>query len=225
MRALFLLLFLMPGLAHSHGGGLDSQGGHTDRATGDYHCHREPCFSNREKQRQAEQEAVDAGRSFTSLYDREQWPHWLDSDGDCYDTRAEILISQSQTAVVFAPDNRCRVDYGRWLDPYTNVLFHDAGELDIDHIVPLRHAHGHGGDQWPLSQRRRFANDPANLLAVSASANRSKGHRGPDEWRPPNKTFWCEYARRWQAIKADYQLMVTPPEQAAIEDMLSYCSD
>ena len=30
----------------AHGGGLDSNGGHHNRRTGEYHCHREPCFSN-----------------------------------------------------------------------------------------------------------------------------------------------------------------------------------
>lgn len=32
--------------AFAHGGGLDSNGGHYNRRTGEYHCHREPCFSN-----------------------------------------------------------------------------------------------------------------------------------------------------------------------------------
>jgi hypothetical protein len=223
MRALLLLFFMLPALSHAHGGGLDSQGGHTARASGEYHCHREPCFSNQQSQHDAEREARQQGRPFTTLYDREQWPHWLDSDGDCQDTRAEILIRQSQTAVVFAGNDPCRVDYGRWLDPYTNTLFHDAAALDIDHIVPLRHAHGHGGHAWSVAVRRRFANDPDNLLAVSASANRSKGHRGPDEWRPPHPAFWCEYARRWQAIKQRYALQVTPPEQTAIAEMLATC--
>lgn len=31
--------------AHGHGGGLDAQGCHTNRKTGDYHCHRAPSTS------------------------------------------------------------------------------------------------------------------------------------------------------------------------------------
>ena len=34
------LLFLLPGLSSAHSGGLDKNGCHTNRKTGDYHCHR-----------------------------------------------------------------------------------------------------------------------------------------------------------------------------------------
>ena len=30
----------------AHSGGLNTEGGHFNRSSGDYHCHREPCFSN-----------------------------------------------------------------------------------------------------------------------------------------------------------------------------------
>ena len=36
-------LAFLAGLAHAHGGGLDARGGHTDRSTGKYHCHRAGC--------------------------------------------------------------------------------------------------------------------------------------------------------------------------------------
>ena len=35
-------LSLFCGVASSHSGGLNSQGCHTNRKTGEYHCHREP---------------------------------------------------------------------------------------------------------------------------------------------------------------------------------------
>lgn len=41
----FLLVSIWPTPISAHPGGLDAQGGHTDRSTGQYHCHREPCFS------------------------------------------------------------------------------------------------------------------------------------------------------------------------------------
>lgn len=31
-----------PGVGEAHGGGLDANGCHTNRKTGDYHCHRAP---------------------------------------------------------------------------------------------------------------------------------------------------------------------------------------
>ena len=41
----FLIIYsslLVAGVAHSHGGGLNSEGCHNNRKTGDYHCHRGP---------------------------------------------------------------------------------------------------------------------------------------------------------------------------------------
>ena len=35
-----LLLGLLPGGAFAHGGGLNAEGCHNNRKTGDYHCHR-----------------------------------------------------------------------------------------------------------------------------------------------------------------------------------------
>jgi hypothetical protein len=42
-----LALLTAPGweTAHAHGGGLDKNGCHTNRKTGDYHCHRGPAAS------------------------------------------------------------------------------------------------------------------------------------------------------------------------------------
>lgn len=34
-----------PGIASAHGGGLNSEGCHNNRKTGDYHCHRSPSAS------------------------------------------------------------------------------------------------------------------------------------------------------------------------------------
>jgi hypothetical protein len=34
------LAVLLAGAAHAHGGGLNSEGCHNNRKTGDYHCHR-----------------------------------------------------------------------------------------------------------------------------------------------------------------------------------------
>lgn len=222
-RPLATLLFVIASLAHGHPGGLDKQGGHTDRATDAYHCHREPCLTLHRQQQQAEQEAREQQRAFSGLYERSDWPHWLDEDGDCQDTRAEILIATSQVPVTFTREDRCTVASGRWHDPYSGDTVTAAGKLDIDHLVPLRHAHGHGGDSWDERHRRQFANDPANLLPVSASANRSKGAGSPDQWLPENRDYWCQYGQHWQRIKQSYRLLITPPEQQAIDKLLATC--
>lgn len=156
----------------------------------------------------------------TREYDRKDWPHWIDDDRDCQDTRAEILIRDSLGPIKFKRNKPCNVSWGRWLCPYTGREILKASELDIDHLVPLAHAQRSGGAGWPREKKRQFANDPLNLLAVEAAANRAKGDQAPDQWRPPNRKFWPEYARRWRAIKSKYGLFSSPAEEAALREMV-----
>ena len=155
----------------------------------------------------------------TNEYDRQDWPHWIDADHDCQDTRAEILIRDSLGPLKFKRNKACNVSWGRWLCPYTGREILKASELDIDHLVPLAHAQRHGGADWPRARKRQFANDPLNLLAVEAAANRAKGDQGPDQWRPAQRSFWPEYARRWRAVKGKYGLWISTPEEAALLEM------
>jgi len=214
IRFLPLLLIFLSTCTYSHGGGLDKTGGHHNRKTGEYHCHREPCISTNRQVEEATQEAEQDGYSFTTLYNRDEWKHWIDIDGDCQDTRAEMLIRDSEQPVRFKSGRRCKVTAGLWALPYTGGTVNNSRQLDIDHIIPLKWAHGHGGDRWTLAQKRSFANDPENLLPVYSSANRSKGAKGPDDWMPSiNK---CEYANRWRQLLNKYQLIVLPVEQTAL---------
>ncbi len=218
-------LTLTPATVLGHGGGLDDIGGHTNRSTGEYHCHRNPCFNIHKSSQDALDEAVDEGRSFTSLYDRSEWPHWVDEDSDCQDTRAEILIATSKTPVKFKRNRGCVVSWGEWFDPFTGRTVTQASSVDIDHIVPLAEAHRSGGHAWTRSKRRQFANDPDNLLAVSSSANRSKGDQDPARWLPGNTAYHCEYIARWRAIKEKYQLSIDEQEHQAVERIIRSCGD
>jgi hypothetical protein len=49
----------------------------------------------------ATNEAIEQGRDFVSLYDRGDWPHWLDDDKDCQNSRHEILIQSPLTPATF----------------------------------------------------------------------------------------------------------------------------
>lgn len=156
---------------------------------------------------------------FASDYNRKDWPHWIDVDGDCQDTRAEVLLRDNIGTIKFKRNKPCNVSWGKWVCPYTGKIILKASELDIDHIVPLANAHRSGGAAWSRSKKRTFANDMANLLPVDKSANRAKEDQGPDEWRPPLRSFWPEYARKWRAIKAKYWLKISASEERALREM------
>ena len=160
-------------------------------------------------------------------YDRNDWKQWTDADRDCQDARNEVLIAESRTAVAYRTDRKCRVAAGEWLAPYTNTIVTDPGRLDVDHMVPLGNAHDSGAWQWSAEQRERYANyleDPQHLIAVTAGANRSKGARGPDQWKPEDRTYWCQYATDWITIKSTWELTVTQQEHTSLAQMLNTCA-
>ena len=159
-------------------------------------------------------------------YDRDQWGGWVDADGDCQDTRQEVLIAESTTQVTFETAKKCRVASGTWDGPFTGRQFNNPSKLDIDHMVPLANAHDSGAWGWGRAKKRRFANDlsyDGHLNAVFKLANRSKGRRGPEEWKPPDQSYWCEYATHWIYIKVAWDLTATERELAALKHMLDTC--
>ena len=196
--------------------GLDSTGGHNDRKEPAYNGDIE---SQLDTDRQTEAATEEADRKLTTyskLYSRDDWDHWIDADGDCQDTRGEILIRDSLKPVTYHSNAKCRVTGGLWELPYIGGTVTNAQQLDIDHIIPLKWAHGHGGDKWSKGKKINFANDPDNLLATSSSANRSKGAKGPDQWMP--KVERCSYAKRWQRLIDKYGLMTSRSEVEAITE-------
>ena len=163
---------------------------------------------------------------FETLYLREEWgPGWIDENYNCINTRHEVLIAESYEAVDL-DERGCKVIEGKWYDYYSDEFFEDPSELDIDHMVPLHNAHISGASHWPLETKISFyndLNDPQHLIAVSSSANRSKGSRGPEVWRPESQNYWCQYAYSWIEIKARWNLSVSEIEFAALEEMLATC--
>ncbi len=152
-------------------------------------------------------------------YDRDRFRHWVDADGDCQDTRDEVLAAESLVAT-----GGCDVTQGEWRSAYDGVTTEDPSVFDIDHLVPLAEAWDSGAKRWTKGTRTRFANDlrdRRSLIAVSASANRSKADRDPAEWLP--ELAVCRYLRHWVAVKLRWQLSVDRPEKRLLVAQSQEC--
>ena len=159
-------------------------------------------------------------------YDRGEWKHWTNADRDCQDARQEVLIEESLEAVTFETEKERRVSTGRWWAPYLAHHLGNPGLIDVDHHVPLKNAHLSGRWRWDAATKEAYANyleSPDHLIAISARHNRSKGARGPDEWKPPDQASWCQYALAWTETKHSWELTMTPSEHGAIATMLATC--
>ncbi len=157
------------------------------------------------------------------VYERSHWRHWEDFDGDCQNTRQELLISQSQIAVSFTSTRGCTVEIGLWLDPYTGSSFSKASDVDIDHVIPLKYAHDHGGAQWSPLLKKLFANDPDNLLVVDDGENQLKGAKGPSQYLP-RRQYRCEYVRRWQHLTEKYELQLARQDLQTLTHIARDCT-
>lgn len=163
------------------------------------------------------QERVSSGSS--SRYNRKFFEHWIDSDGDCQNTRAEILMEQSDVPVTFRKSKKgnCSVLKGSWKDFYYAEVLTDASKVDIDHVVPLKHAWDIGANLWTREKRERFANDPLNLVITNRKYNRQKGAKTILEWMPIDRNYACKYARRWMQIKEKYDLPLSSKEREYVD--------
>lgn len=143
-------------------------------------------------------------------YNRDAFEHWSDINDDDLDARQEALYKQAVRVVPVVTIERqfdeSFVITGYWVCPYTGKQFTDPTRLDVDHIVPLKWAWLHGAYAWDEEQRKQFANDQANLIAVDAGANRSKGAKGPTEWMPPNLYFGLQYLSLFIHVCEKYDL-------------------
>lgn len=149
-------------------------------------------------------------------YERKRWPHWIDADGDCQNTRHELLIATSLGPVTFKDRRPCQVVRGTWRDAYTGKLITNASKLDADHVVPLAEAYRSGGSSWTEHRRRAFANDLDGLVLTRRNINRTKADQDPATWLPPNPALRCDYVRRWLTIKRSWQLTIDVRELDAI---------
>lgn len=145
---------------------------------------------------------------------------WTDSDGDCRNTRMQVLADMSLSQVRYDAGG-CRVVSGRWISEYTGKEIYQASEIDIDHVVALAYAWRQGAYAWTPEARRKFANDTINLRPVESSLNRSKGDSSPSEWLP--ELNQCSYVSRFYRVVKTYHLELPTAELEFIDTKLEQC--
>lgn len=155
-------------------------------------------------------------------YNREDWEHWSDDDGDCINLRHELLTIKSLKPVEMNKSG-CSVTKGVWIDKFSDNVFYRASDLDVDHIVSIYFAHKNGGAKWSREQKKVFANDTENLLIVHDVLNRQKGADSPADWLPPNHAFRCEYITKHMNIVKKYKLKYPPREKRIIQKLMMQC--
>lgn len=158
-------------------------------------------------------------------YDRDAFGvRWKDIDRNGCDQRNDVLDRDLDDTV---KRGGCVVLEGVLDDPYTGKEINfsksrDAAEVQIDHVYPLALAWRMGASGWSEDRRERFANDPANLLAVWGVPNRQKSDSGPADWKP-QRAYQCAYGVKYIAVSAEYDLPVTRTDASALKEFLDRC--
>lgn len=216
MMKLFVLLSLLSLSAFAHRGGQERSGAlkGCHKSDKDYHCHSKSKFNGMswKSKAQARTHAIKntsytIGLDEVSKYSRHDWGGWSDDDKDCKDSRAEVLEMRSKAQISY--DKRgCTVRSGKWKDFFSGKQIVKANDIDIDHVVPLKEAFDSGGDKWSADKKKKFANDPENLVITHLSINRSKGSRDISKWPKRAIKSTCKYFRRYLEIKNKYGLKI-----------------
>lgn len=156
-------------------------------------------------------------------YNRNDYKHWSDLDGNGCSTREDVLIAESRTKPQVDAYG-CKVIAGDWYSPYDNKSYSYPADVDIDHVVALKEAHDSGAWAWSAAKREQYANDLSDgrhLIAVKDSENQSKSDKDPSNWIPKNPAYLCTYLADWVAIKAHWKLSMDTSEWGRIKNLLT----
>ena len=167
------------------------------------------------------------GKAPATGYDRNKkfGNGWKDFDRNKCDERQDTL-TRDMSKVKYKDARKCQLASGVLADSYTGTSIKwkvNSGSVDIDHVVALKNVWISGGQKLSQDQRLAVANDPLNLMASQASANRSKGDANAAEWLPTHKPFRCQYVATQVSVKKKYALSVTAAEKAAMKRVLNSC--
>ena len=157
-------------------------------------------------------------------YDRDRYfGAWADTNGDCQNTRQEVLVQESKGAVSYT-SRGCVASAGRWVTSWDNGVHTSATEVEVDHLVPVNEAWGSGARYWSQARRVAFYNDLGDsrtLNAQTSALNHSKRASGPERWLPPKNR--CAYIGQWVAVKIRWGLSVNITEKAALSLYAESC--
>ena len=177
---------------------------------------------------------VTKGRAPKTGYTRAQFGPDLtkaDVDRNGCDTRNDILKRDLTNLVFKEKTKSCTVLSGTLIDPFSGEIINfvrgnsTSSEIQIDHSVALSNAWQTGAFKLTADQRKAFANDPLNLLAVKGKLNSQKGDGDAATWLPPLKSYRCDYVSQQIAVKMKYKLWFTAPEKEAMIRILKTCPE
>ncbi|MEK2645323.1 GmrSD restriction endonuclease domain-containing protein [Bdellovibrio sp. BCCA] len=151
---------------------------------------------------------------------------WINdpTDDTCMNTRAKVLVRDSEDEVTYRNDKKCVVEAGRWYDNYTNQELTSSRQIQIDHLVPLKNAYLSGAFKWDYKTRCLYANYMGykdHLISAESHQNMSKGDRGPEGYLPPELSYRCQYVKNWLTVKLIWRLNMTPDEVQAIHEVVT----
>jgi hypothetical protein len=154
-------------------------------------------------------------------YSRELFAHWVAISGTC--NARETVLKRDGSGVNV--DGACAPTSGTWFSQYDAVTVSSSSSVDIDHVAPLAEAWRSGASGWSTSTRQAFANDLSHpqLIAVTASSNRSKGDEDPSTWTP-RTAYDCTYAKIWITSKHAWTLRLQSTEKSALQGLLNGCA-
>jgi hypothetical protein len=157
-------------------------------------------------------------------YDRDKYfGTWADTDGDCQNTRQEVLAIETMAVPSYTQDG-CEVSGGQWFTFWDNRTHASPSTLQIDHTVPVHEAWGSGARYWSQERRVAYLNDlgdPRTLNAQTSELNVEKNGKSPQYWMPPANG--CAYIEQWVAVKIRWGLSVNSGEKATLLRYASSC--
>ena len=153
-------------------------------------------------------------------YSRKTWKHWTDEDGDCMNTRHEVLFRDSAEGTAKFSEDGCKIVGGLWVGPYSGEILNNPKQVQIDHIIALKEAHVAGGSRWYPEKKKEFANDMDNLLATAGSTNQKKSAQPESRWLPSERSYLPTYFKKRLEIRTKYGLTMEAKECQAMLDQI-----